>query len=149
MEDGGELLLHADGGAAPVDIAGQGEQVPAVEHGDGLLPHRLGRFFQVQRVRHRDVKDIVSPGCPPGHQRLEDPLRVLPQGAGHRHPVGGLAVPVGIGVGGVGNLLLVQDPHDVGFFLFYLSHYVLPLSSLSTAVQADMRRPFFIDTPAL
>ena len=48
-----------------------------------------------------------------------------------------------------GETELVQDPHDVGFFLFCLSHYVLPLSSLSTAVQADMRRPFFIDTPAL
>ncbi len=27
-------------------------------------PTALAAFFQVQRVRHRDVKDVVSPGCP-------------------------------------------------------------------------------------
>ena len=78
-----------------MDVPGEGEELLAVEHGDGLLPHRLGGLLQVQGGRHRDVKDIVSPGGPFCHQGFEHLGRVDPQILGHRHSVRGLAVPVG------------------------------------------------------
>ena len=100
-----------------MDVARQGQQLLLGEHGDGLLTHRFGRLFQVQAVPHRDVKHVQPPGCPPGHKGLEHRLRILPQTLRHAYPVQtGFRV---VGVGGVGDIILLQNPHYVGFFLFF------------------------------
>ena len=122
MKDGGVLLFHAHRGTAPVDIAGEGEQLLLVEHGNGLLPHCLCRLLQVQTVPHGDVKNIEGIGGPPGHQSFEHALRVLAQRPGHSHAVHGHALLMGVGVGGVGDPLLFQNAHHIGFFVFLLGH---------------------------
>ncbi len=100
-----------------MDVARQGEQLLLADHGNGLLAHRPGRLFQVQIGLHGDVEHIQSPGGPTGHQGFEHPLGVLSQLPGHARPVQPCLRVVG--VGGVGDVLLVQHPHDVGlFFLF-------------------------------
>ena len=66
-----------------MDVSGEGQQIPAGQHGDGFFPHRLGRFLQVQGRPHRDVKYIVPPGGPLCHQGLEHRRRILAQQAGH------------------------------------------------------------------
>ena len=123
MEHRGELLFHAHRAASAVDVARQGQQLLLGQHGHGLLPYGPGGLFQVQALCCRDVENVIAAAGPPGHQGLEHAGRVLAQGPGHGHPVDG-AVGV-IGVGDIGDLLLVQRPHDVGFF-FLLGHCVPP-----------------------
>ena len=108
-----------------MDVARQGQQFLLGQHGDGLLPNGLGRLFQVEVLRHGDVEHIVCPGCALCHQGFEHLLRRLPQRLRHGHAVDG-ALRV-VAVGGVGYLLLLQRPHDVGLFLFALCHGITPL----------------------
>ena len=111
-----------------MDVAGEGQQLLLMDHGDGLLPHRLGRLFQVQGVPHGDVEHIISPGGPTGHQRLEHALRVLAHRPGHGDTVHRHPLLMGIGVGGIGHLLLLQNPHHIGLFVFLLCHGIPSVS---------------------
>ncbi len=61
VDDRAELLAHADGRAAAVDVAGQGQQLAAGNHGDGLLPHRRGGLLQVQLLGHGHHEHVVLP----------------------------------------------------------------------------------------
>ena len=103
-----------------MDIARQGQQLLLGQHDDGLLPHRPGRLLQVEVFRHRDIEHIVCPAGALRHQRFEYRRRVLSQRGRHRHAVKG-AVGV-VGKGGIGDLLLLQRPHDVGLFFLVLGH---------------------------
>ena len=85
--------------------------------------NRLGGLFQVQGGGHGDVKDVVVPGSATGHQGLEHRRRVLAHGLGHGDAVYG-AVLMGVAVGGVGDFLLFQRAHDVGFFFFLFGHRI-------------------------
>ena len=105
-----------------MDVTGKGQQFLLVEHGNGLLSHRLSRLFQVQSILHGDVKHIDSLGGAPGHQGFEHALRVLAQGTGYTCPVHRHPLLVGIGVGCEGDALLLQNAHDVGLFFFLLCH---------------------------
>ena len=138
MEHGGVLLLHPHRGAAPVDISGVGQQLLLGQHGDGLFTHRPGRLFQVQRVPHRDVEHIQGLGGPPGHQGLEHALRVLAHAPGHGDAVHRHPVLMGVGVGGEGDALLLQNPHDIGLFLFF-GHSSIPLFLYSSSPPAIWR----------
>ena len=124
MEHRGEQLFHAHGAAPAVDIARQGQQLLLRQHGHGLLPHGMGGLFQVQRGGHGDIEHVITAAGPTGHQRFEHRCRILPQRTGHGHAVDA-ALRV-VGVGGIGDLLLIQHPHDVGLFLFMLCHDVSP-----------------------
>lgn len=60
----------------------------------------------------------------PGHQGLEAPGRVLAKGLRHVDAVlPGALRPLAVLIepGGVGDLLLVQDPHHIGLFLFFFA----------------------------
>ena len=116
VDDGFEPLLHADGGTAPPDVAGEGGEFLDVDHLDGLLPHGLGRLFEVQLGEDGHHKDVVGLGGPPGHQGLVDLTGVPAQDGGHRGPVHRLPFVVGVAVGGIGDLFLIQNAHDVGLF---------------------------------
>ena len=84
----------------------------------------MGGLFQVQRGGHGDIEHVITAAGPTGHQRFEHRCRILPQRTGHGHAVDA-ALRV-VGVGGIGDLLLIQHPHDVGLFLFMLCHDVSP-----------------------
>ena len=117
MEHGVELLLHAHRAAAAMDIPGKGQQFLLGDHGDGLLPHSLGSLLQIKVFRHGDIEYIVIPAGCLGHQRLEHLLHVLSQTGCHRHAV--CRAVRRIGVSGIGDLFLLQNPHHIGFFLFF------------------------------
>ena len=103
-----------------MDIARQGQQLLLGQHGDGLLPHCLGCLFQVQIFRHRNVEHIVPAAGALCHQGLEHLLRVLIQIRRHGDTIHRAVRRVLMGR--VGDLLLLQRPHDVGFFFLVLGH---------------------------
>ena len=123
----------------------RGEELLAGEHGDGLLPHRLGGLLQVQGSRHRDVKDIVSPGGPFCHQGFEHLGRVDPQILSHRHSVRGPRRPRGDRCGGCRGSSFGPGPRiTVGFFFFldmwfssFLSRGISPPPPLAFPLGAD------------
>ena len=103
-----------------MDIARQGQQFLLGQHGDGFLSHRLGCLFQIQIFRHRNVEHIVSAAGALCHQGLEHLLRVLIQIRRHGDTIHRAVRRVLMGR--VGDLLLFQRPHDVGFFFLVLGH---------------------------
>ena len=100
-----------------------------MEQFQGLLPHQGGGFFPVQLPLHRQDEHVVPAAFPHGDQGLAHQGGVQAQGAGHLQAVGELLA--GVGVGGVGDLLSIQQPQGVGLFQFFLCHYswVSPLSA--------------------
>ena len=116
-----------------MDVARQGQQLLGRQHGHGLFPRRLCGLFQIQGGLHRDIKDVIAARRPLCHQGFEHRRRLLAQQPGHRRAVGG-GVPHRVGAGDVGDLFLVQHPHDVGFFLFLFGHGFTPKPRRQCAV---------------
>ena len=139
MEHRGEGLFHPHRGAAAVDIARQGQQFFLGQHGDGLLPHRFCRFLQIKALSHGDVKDVILSRCTLRHQRLEHLFGVNAQVGRHRNAVHRAALG-GVGIGGVGDLLLLQRAHHVGLFLFHLCHGLRLLILLPAAPRRPAHR---------
>ena len=132
MQHRGVLLFHAHRGTAAADVAGQPQQLFHRGQLHRLLPHGFCRLFQVQALRHGDAEHIDRPACAAGDQRLVDPLHVLPQRPRDVQavfPVAERAFRLFIRMRRVGNLLLFQNAHDVGFLflmLFALCHAAPP-----------------------
>ena len=105
-----------------------------MEHGHALLPHGLGRLLEIQFLRHRDDKHIVTALGPMGHQRLEYAGRILSQRLRHGHAVHRL-ISMGIVPGLIGDLLLIQNAHHIGLLFFHSYHTFLTAGYFSTFSQ--------------
>ena len=106
-----------------MDIARERQQLFLVDHFDGLFAHGLRGLFEVKILRDRHVEDVILLACAARDKGLEDDGGVKTHGLRHRDAVDRDALFMGIGVRGVGDLLLLQNAHDVGFFFFILCHF--------------------------
>ena len=146
VEHSGVELLHPYGAAAAPDIAGEAVDLADMDHGDGFFSYRLGGLLEIQTLlyRHHEYVDAIAGS--PGHQSFEHRRRVLAQAPGHCGPIHRYPLLVGVGVGGVGDLLLLQRPHDVGFFFLVLCHVALP-RRYETMVRPQMYMPSMTTVP--
>ena len=83
VDVGGEKLLHADGRAAPTDVAGEGQQLLHVDEVALLVAAHLGCQLEVDFVFAGDDADEVPRAVTPQHEGLEDALYVFAQLFGH------------------------------------------------------------------
>lgn len=111
--ESGEGLLHADRGAASVDIAGERQQFFLFDHGDVLDAGRGGGFFEVQSAADRNDKNIVFARVGYCHQGLENRLGGFVQQTGDGLTVGHVVVVL---MSGECYPLLGQYPHYIGLF---------------------------------
>ena len=114
-KDRAKLLFHADRRAAAAHIARERRELGHVQHGNGLLPHGLGRLLEVKLARDRDDEHVRRLARAAGDQRLEHLRRVHARHLGDGHAVHRI-VAVRICVRRVGHLLLVEQTHDICFF---------------------------------
>ena len=114
-KDRAQLLFHADRRAAAAHIARQGRELGHVQHGNGLLPHGLRRFLEVELARDRNDEHVRRLARAAGNQRLEHLRRVHARHLCDGHAVHRI-VAVRICVRRVGHLLLVEQTHDICFF---------------------------------
>ena len=63
-------------------VAGQGEEIPLLQHGYGLDPYCRGRFFEIQRMFDGDHEYIMREVAAGGDQRFKDGSGVFSHGAG-------------------------------------------------------------------
>ena len=114
MDEGGKGLFHADGGAAPADVAGEGQKLLHVDHGAVLIAADAGRHLQVhfRGTGHYAYEQTVF--VSPQDQGLEHTVQVFSQLLRH---VGGLQMLLVhlIGDQGVGDSGGVQQPGGICF----------------------------------
>ena len=98
-----------------------------MDHFDGLFAHGLRGLFEVKILRDRHVEDVILFARAARDKGLEDDGGVKAHGLRHRDAVDRHALFMRVGVRGVGDLLLLQNAHDVGFFFFILCHKGPPM----------------------
>ena len=126
VDERGKQLLHADGAAPAVHVAGGREKELLRDHLHGLFAAGLRGALEAERRVHRNDEDEKLAAFALGDERLEDGLRVLPELPGDGHDVD---AQIGIiDMHGMGNALPFEDAHRVGLDGFchgnpFLSNY--------------------------
>ena len=116
VDECGERLLHADGAAAAVDIARGGQQDFLRDHLDRFLAAGASCALEVQRLRAGDDKDVKRAALPLRDEGLEYGVRFLMKHLCHGDRVE--RAVRGIEMHLMGNALLFEDAHDIGFDRF-------------------------------
>ena len=91
-----EKLFHADRAAATMHIAGQRQQVLRLDHFDRFFADRLGRFLQIQLLRHRNHEHIIILRLALRNQRLEDLVRLLSEHRRDLHTADRVRIGIGM-----------------------------------------------------
>ena len=116
MDGGREEFLHADGGTATMDISRQGQKLLGFDHFNGFFADGGSRLFQMQFFCGGDHENVIFTRFADRNQRFEYVSGVLSER--RREIDSGNRARGQITVTVIRNFLLIQDPHDVGFFFF-------------------------------
>ena len=120
MEPGGQRFLHADGGAAAADVAGEGEELFDVDHLQFLVAGDAGGLLEVHLLGAGNDADDEARAVAPQHEGFEEPIDGLAEQGGD--VLGAEVVLVDlVGDEFVGYLQLVEQPCGVGFIDFHVS----------------------------
>ncbi len=117
VDVGREGFFHADGGATAADVAGEGEQIFHVYHGDAFVSGGAGGRFEVEFFFRRQAKDDGAGFVTYCDDGFENAIRIEPQDFGGMD-AGEVIFAVFVGFCFVRNFRGVQNPHDIGFLFF-------------------------------
>lgn len=101
-----------------MDIARQGEEIFLFQHFDGFFADRECGFFEIEFSGRRDDEDAVRAAGGLSNERFEEACRILSNFFSHldrRNHVIALEC-----VGVIGDFGLIEQPHDICFFVFFL-----------------------------
>lgn len=101
-----------------MDVACQWEEIFLFQHFDGFFADGVRGFFEVEFSRGRDDEDAVCAAGGMRDERFEESSRILSYF--FRHLGGRNHVVAFEGVGGIRDFRLIEQPHNVCFFVFFL-----------------------------
>ena len=120
VDHGPELLFHADGRTAAVDVSGEGKEFLRLDHFDGFPVYGFRGFLEVELGVDRDDEDEVFAGSFDRDERLEDAGGVLTERGGDFEA--GDRAGIEVAVMAERDFRLFQDAHNVCFELGWFAH---------------------------